>query len=67
MVSVIQQAGYGAIVPDETVDGQDAEQATRDAEIKDQTQNFNDNKQPSSLQGKSRLIFAIILNAWLLI
>ncbi|MGD9231550.1 MAG: copper ion binding protein, partial [Desulfobacterales bacterium] len=40
MVSVIQQAGYGAILPDETDDGQDAEQAARDAEIKDQTRKF---------------------------
>jgi Cu+-exporting ATPase len=40
LVSVIQQAGYGAILPDEGVEGQDAEQAARDAEIKDQTRKF---------------------------
>jgi Cu+-exporting ATPase len=40
MVSVIQQAGYGAILPDEVVEDQDAEQAARNAEIKDQTRKF---------------------------
>ena len=40
IVSVIQQAGYGAILPDEVVEGQDAEQAARNAEIKDQTRKF---------------------------
>jgi len=40
MVSVIKQAGYGAILPDEVVEGQDAEQAARNAEIKGQTRKF---------------------------
>ena len=40
MVSVIQKAGYGAILPDQVVEGQDAEQAARNAEIKDQTRKF---------------------------
>jgi len=40
IVSVIKQAGYGAIMPDEVVEGQDAEQAVRNAEIKDQTRKF---------------------------
>jgi len=40
IISVIQQAGYGAILPDEVVEGQDAEQAARNAEIKDQTRKF---------------------------
>ncbi|MGD9082514.1 MAG: heavy metal translocating P-type ATPase [Desulfobacterales bacterium] len=40
VVSVIQQAGYGAILPDHDVEGEDAEQAARDAEIKNQTQKF---------------------------
>ncbi len=40
MVSVIQKAGYGSILPDQVVEGQDAEQAARNAEIKDQTRKF---------------------------
>ncbi|MBW2089592.1 MAG: copper-translocating P-type ATPase [Deltaproteobacteria bacterium] len=40
MVSVIEKAGYGAILPDKVVEGQDAEQAARDTEIKDQTRKF---------------------------
>ena len=40
MVSVIQKAGYGAILPDQVVEGQDAEQVARNAEIKDQTRKF---------------------------
>ncbi len=40
ILQVIQDAGYGAVLPDETMDDQDAEQAARDAEIKDQTQKF---------------------------
>jgi Cu+-exporting ATPase len=38
ILQTIQDAGYGAVLPDETIDEQDAEQAARDAEIKDQTQ-----------------------------
>ena len=38
IVSVIQKAGYSAILPDEVIEGEDAEQALRNAEIKDQTQ-----------------------------
>ena len=38
IVSVIQKAGYSAISPDEVIEGEDAEQALRNAEIKDQTQ-----------------------------
>jgi P-type Cu+ transporter len=40
MVSIIQQAGYHAILPDQLLEGQDAEQAARDAEIKSQTRKF---------------------------
>ncbi|MEA1948904.1 MAG: heavy metal translocating P-type ATPase [Thermodesulfobacteriota bacterium] len=40
MVSVIQKAGYGAILPDEVVEGEDAEQAARNAEIRGQTRKF---------------------------
>jgi P-type Cu+ transporter len=40
MVSVIEQAGYHAILPDQIVEDQDAEQAARDAEIRDQTRKF---------------------------
>ena len=40
MVAAIEKAGYGAIAPDEGVDAEDAEQAARDAEIKDQTRKF---------------------------
>ena len=37
IVSVIQKAGYSAILPDEVIEGEDAEQALRNLEIKDQT------------------------------
>jgi len=40
MVSAIKKAGYGAITPDEVLEGEDAEQAARNAEIKDQTRKF---------------------------
>ncbi len=40
IVSAIKKAGYGAIPPDETLEGEDAEQAARNAEIKDQTRKF---------------------------
>jgi len=37
MILAIERAGYGAIRPEETVEGEDAEAAARKAEIKDQT------------------------------
>jgi Cu+-exporting ATPase len=40
IVSAIEQAGYGAILPDEALDAEDAEQIARNAEIKDQTRKF---------------------------
>ncbi len=40
IIATIKKAGYGAIPADETIDGEDAEQAAREAEIKDQTQKF---------------------------
>jgi len=40
IVSVIKKAGYGAIPPDEILEGEDAELAARKAEIKDQTLKF---------------------------
>jgi len=40
IVSAIEEAGYGAIPPDDSPDGEDAEQAARTAEIKDQTKKF---------------------------
>jgi len=40
IAAAIEKAGYGAILPDETMDEQDAEQAGRRAEIKDQTRKF---------------------------
>jgi len=40
IVSAIEKAGYGAIIPDDTLDAEDAEQAARRAEIKDQTRKF---------------------------
>ncbi|OEU62857.1 MAG: copper-translocating P-type ATPase [Desulfobacterales bacterium PC51MH44] len=40
IVSVIKKAGYDAILPDEVVEGEDPEQAARNAEIKDQTRKF---------------------------
>ncbi|MEW6670680.1 MAG: heavy metal translocating P-type ATPase [Thermodesulfobacteriota bacterium] len=40
IIGAIQKAGYGAIAPDELLDGEDAEQAARNAEIRDQTRKF---------------------------
>ena len=40
IVAAIEKAGYGAVIPDDTPDGADAEQAARDAEIRDQTRKF---------------------------
>ena len=40
MIAAIQDAGYGAIRPDETPEGEDAELAARKAEIRDQTRKF---------------------------
>jgi Cu+-exporting ATPase len=40
IVSAIEKAGYGAIRPDEALDGEDAELAARKAEIIDQTRKF---------------------------
>lgn len=40
IIAAIKQAGYDAIPADETIDGEDAEQAAREAEIKDQTRKF---------------------------
>ncbi len=40
MIAAIEKAGYGAIPPEEGIDEEDAEQAARDAEIKDQTRKF---------------------------
>jgi Cu+-exporting ATPase len=40
IVSAIKKAGYGAITPDEVLEGEDAELAARKAEIKDQTLKF---------------------------
>ena len=40
IVSAIKKAGYGAIPPDEVIEGEDAELAARKAEIKDQTLKF---------------------------
>jgi len=40
MISAIKKAGYGAIRPDETIEGEDAELAARKAEIKNQTRKF---------------------------
>ena len=40
IVSAIEKAGYGAILPDEAMETEDAEQAARHAEIKDQTRKF---------------------------
>ena len=40
IVSAIEKAGYGAILPDEALEAEDAEQAARHAEIKDQTRKF---------------------------
>jgi P-type Cu+ transporter len=40
IVSAIEKAGYGAILPDDTMEAEDAEQTARRAEIKDQTRKF---------------------------
>ena len=40
MIGAIEKAGYGAIRPDESFDGEDAELAARKAEILDQTRQF---------------------------
>ncbi len=40
IVAAIEKAGYGAIPPEDGLDGEDAEQKVRDAEIKDQTRKF---------------------------
>ena len=40
IVAAIEKAGFGAIPPEEGLDEEDAEQRTRDAEIKDQTRKF---------------------------
>jgi len=40
ILSAIEKAGYGAILPDEALETEDAEQAARHAEIKDQTRKF---------------------------
>ncbi|MBW1705924.1 MAG: copper-translocating P-type ATPase [Deltaproteobacteria bacterium] len=40
MIGAIEKAGYGAIRPDESFDGEDAELAARKAEIRDQTRKF---------------------------
>lgn len=41
MISAIRYAGYDAVVPDENLDAEDAEQAARSAEIRDQSRKFN--------------------------
>jgi len=40
MIAAIERAGYGAIRPDETFEGEDVELAARKAEIKNQTRRF---------------------------
>ncbi len=40
MIQAIERAGYGAIRPDDTLEGEDAELQARRAEIKDQTAKF---------------------------
>ncbi|MCJ7596598.1 MAG: heavy metal translocating P-type ATPase, partial [Desulfobacterales bacterium] len=40
MIAAIERAGYGAIRPDDTLDGEDAELAARKAEIRNQTVKF---------------------------
>ncbi len=40
IISAIKKAGYGVIPPEEIAEGDDSEQAARDAEIKDQTRKF---------------------------
>ena len=40
IISAIKKAGYGAIAPDDVLEGEDAEETARNAEIKDQTCKF---------------------------
>ena len=40
IVSAIETAGYGAVLPDDAMEAEDTEQAARRAEIKDQTRKF---------------------------
>ena len=40
IVAAIEKAGYGAIVPEESAEGEDAELSARQAEIRDQTRKF---------------------------
>jgi Cu+-exporting ATPase len=40
MIAAIERAGYGAIRPEEAVEAEDAEQAARSAEIRNQTRKF---------------------------
>ena len=40
IVAAIEKAGYGAIIPDDAMAAEDAEQVARRAEIKDQTRKF---------------------------
>jgi len=40
IITAIERAGYGAIRPDETIEGEDVELAAREAEIKNQTRKF---------------------------
>jgi Cu+-exporting ATPase len=40
MITAIEKAGYGAIPPDDTLEGEDAELAARNAEIRNQTRKF---------------------------
>jgi P-type Cu+ transporter len=40
IVSAIEKAGFGALLPDDTMETEDAEQAARRAEIRDQTRKF---------------------------
>ena len=40
IVAAIEKAGYCAIMPEKSSDGEDAEQSARQAEIRDQTRKF---------------------------
>jgi Cu+-exporting ATPase len=40
IIAAIKKAGYGTVAPDDIMDGEDAEQAARGAEIKNQTRKF---------------------------
>jgi len=40
IVAAIEKAGYGAILPEDSQEGEDAEQIARQAEIRDQTRKF---------------------------